>query len=46
VNETKFAIEGTPTDCVLFAVKHLLKGRKPDIVLSGVKPRHPTWPTT
>ncbi|WP_428675585.1 5'/3'-nucleotidase SurE [Reyranella sp.] len=36
VNETKFAIEGTPTDCVLFAVKHLLKGRKPDIVLSGV----------
>ena len=29
-------IEGTPTDCVLFAVKHLLKDRKPDIVLSGV----------
>ncbi len=36
VSETKYAIEGTPTDCVLFAVKHLLKGRKPDIVLSGV----------
>jgi len=36
VNESKFAIEGTPTDCVLFAVKHLLKDRKPDIVLSGV----------
>ena len=36
VNETKFAIEGTPTDCVLFAVKHLLKDRRPDIVLSGV----------
>jgi 5'-nucleotidase len=36
VNDTKFAIEGTPTDCVLFAVKHLLKDRKPDIVLSGV----------
>ncbi|HTE37574.1 MAG TPA: 5'/3'-nucleotidase SurE [Reyranella sp.] len=36
VSETKFAIEGTPTDCVLFAVKHLLKDRKPDIVLSGV----------
>jgi len=36
VNETKFAIEGTPTDCVLFAVKHLLRDRKPDIVLSGV----------
>jgi 5'-nucleotidase len=36
ISETKFAIEGTPTDCVLFAVKHLLKSRKPDIVLSGV----------
>jgi 5'-nucleotidase len=36
VSETKYAIEGTPTDCVLFAVKHLLKDRKPDIVLSGV----------
>jgi 5'-nucleotidase len=36
VEETKFALEGTPTDCVLFAVKHLLKDRKPDIVLSGV----------
>jgi 5'-nucleotidase len=36
VSETRYAIEGTPTDCVLFAVKHLLKDRKPDIVLSGV----------
>ncbi len=36
VSERKFAIEGTPTDCVLFAVKHLLRDRKPDIVLSGV----------
>ncbi|SKA39769.1 5'-nucleotidase /3'-nucleotidase /exopolyphosphatase [Enhydrobacter aerosaccus] len=36
VTEKRFALEGTPTDCVLFAVKHLLKDRKPDIVLSGV----------
>jgi 5'-nucleotidase len=36
VSDAKFALEGTPTDCVLFAVKHLLKGHKPDIVLSGV----------
>jgi len=36
VGERKFAIEGTPTDCVLFAVKHLLKDRKPQVVLSGV----------
>jgi 5'-nucleotidase len=36
ITEKKFALEGTPTDCVLFAVKHLLKERKPNIVLSGV----------
>lgn len=36
VSEKKHAVEGTPTDCVLFAVKHLMKARKPDIVLSGV----------
>jgi 5'-nucleotidase len=36
VGEKKFAIEGTPTDCVLFAVKHLLKAHKPQLVLSGV----------
>ena len=36
LTERKFALEGTPTDCVLFAVKHLLKDHKPDIVLSGV----------
>jgi 5'-nucleotidase len=36
VSEAKYALEGTPSDCVLFAVKHLLKDRKPDIVLSGV----------
>ena len=36
IGATKFAVEGTPTDCVLFAVKHLLKARPPDIVLSGV----------
>lgn len=36
ITEKKFALEGTPTDCVLFAVKHLLKERRPNIVLSGV----------
>jgi 5'-nucleotidase len=36
VSAGRVAVEGTPTDCVLFAVKHLLKDRKPDIVLSGV----------
>ncbi|MBM3645681.1 MAG: 5'/3'-nucleotidase SurE [Alphaproteobacteria bacterium] len=36
ISETKFAIEGTPTDCVLFAGKHLLTDKRPDLVLSGV----------
>ena len=36
ITEKKFALEGTPTHCVLFAVKHLLKERRPNIVLSGV----------
>ena len=35
-SDRKFAVEGTPTDCVLLAVKHLMKDHKPDIVLSGV----------
>jgi 5'-nucleotidase len=36
VDERKFALEGTPTDCVLFATRHLLRNQPPDLVLSGV----------
>lgn len=36
VGERKFALDGTPTDCVLFAARHLLADRPPDLVLSGV----------
>lgn len=32
----KYAIEGTPTDCVLMAVELLMKDKKPDLILSGV----------
>lgn len=32
----KFAVDGTPTDCVLLAINHILTDRKPDLVLSGV----------
>lgn len=28
-------VEGTPSDCVKFAVSHLMKGLPPDLVLSG-----------
>lgn len=34
--EKRFAITGTPTDCVLLGVEHLIQGAKPDLVLSGV----------
>jgi len=32
----RFAINGTPTDCVLLAVRHILDDHRPDLVLSGV----------
>jgi len=34
--EKRFAISGTPTDCVLLGVEHLIEGPAPDLVLSGV----------
>jgi len=34
-SEKRFAVDGTPTDCVLMAVKHIMPN-KPDLVLSGV----------
>ncbi|MDF2619886.1 MAG: stationary-phase survival protein SurE [Xanthobacteraceae bacterium] len=36
VEERRFAVKGTPTDCVIMAVRHILKDGKPDLVLSGV----------
>jgi 5'-nucleotidase len=32
----RYAVDGTPTDCVLLAVHQVLKGRPPDLVLSGI----------
>jgi 5'-nucleotidase len=34
--EKRFAVTGTPTDCVLLGVQHLIEGAAPDLVLSGV----------
>ena len=31
-----FAVQGTPTDCVIMGVRHLLQDHTPDLVLSGV----------
>jgi 5'-nucleotidase len=36
VSERRFAIKGTPTDCVIMAVRHILNGKAPDLILSGV----------
>src|SRR5256885_12433635 len=36
VSPRRFAVDGTPTDCVLLAVNRLVEGRRPDLVLSGV----------
>ena len=36
VSARKFAVSGTPTDCVLLGVNHILKGNPPDLVLSGI----------
>ena len=33
--ERHFAVKGTPTDCVIMGVRHIMK-EKPDLVLSGV----------
>lgn len=34
--ERRFAVDGTPADCVYVAVNHLMKDRRPDLVLSGI----------
>jgi 5'-nucleotidase len=36
VGEKKFALKGTPTDCVIMAIRKLMADGKPDLVLSGV----------
>jgi len=36
IEKKRFALRGTPTDCVIMAVTHLMADAKPDLVLSGV----------
>ncbi len=36
ISDRKFAVTGTPTDCVLTAAYHLMKDYPPELVLSGV----------
>jgi 5'-nucleotidase len=34
--ERRYAIDGTPTDCVLLAIKFIMKDARPTLVLSGI----------
>lgn len=36
ISEKRFAVDGTPTDCVLMAINLLMKDNPPDLVLSGI----------
>ncbi len=36
VRGNQFAVDGTPTDCIMMAIHELMKGKRPDLVLSGV----------
>ena len=36
LSERRFAIDGTPVDCIIVALNGLIPGRRPDLVLSGV----------
>jgi 5'-nucleotidase len=40
LNERTYAVKGTPTDCVIMCVRHILQDQKPDLVLSGVNGGH------
>ncbi len=36
LSERRYAVDGTPTDCVTVALAHLMKDARPDILLSGI----------
>ena len=36
LDDRRYAVTGTPTDCVMMAITELMDGARPDLVLSGV----------
>ena len=36
LSDLVWVIDGTPTDCVIFALNYLFKEKKPDLILSGI----------
>ena len=35
-SSNEYSVDGTPTDCIIFALEYLMKNKKPDLVLSGI----------
>jgi 5'-nucleotidase len=35
-DERRYSVSGTPGDCVVMAVRHLMGSRRPDLILSGI----------
>jgi 5'-nucleotidase len=35
-SSNEWIVDGTPTDCVIFGLNHVLKFKKPDLILSGI----------
>jgi|EndMetStandDraft_7_1072992.scaffolds.fasta_scaffold18636_2 5'-nucleotidase len=40
IADRRYAVKGTPTDCAIMAVRHIIADRRPDLVLSGVNLGH------
>ena len=36
ISKNFWIVDGTPTDCMIFALNHLFKKNKPDLILSGI----------
>jgi 5'-nucleotidase len=36
IADKRFAVKGTPTDCVILGTRHIMQEARPDLVLSGV----------
>ena len=36
INSTSWVVEGTPTDCIIFALNYIFKKDKPDYIFSGI----------
>ena len=36
ISKYNWIVDGTPTDCMIFALNHIFKSYKPDLILSGI----------